>query len=343
MNVMNNLSVIGSVIKKDMKEFLRNKTIIIVIILPLLASLFFLIIEDAGLNKQFNIGIVEESNNFSIYVHENIKNINVIEYESVERASKDIGEKVAGVVHVKGQKEYELYLNAGNTTSYFFLQNQLENIIERYLNIPLQFQLKVNPVNRIEGKLGFLPIWLTITVTMIGVLIISGNLAEEKENKTMDAVYITPASNLLFLTGKILSGVLLSTITALIMLFINGFYRQPLKNIFTVFLAIFLGSLVFNLIGLIIGAKSESQSAARSIGTIIYFPLLFPTLIYNLSDFTEILAKFFPTYYLFQIVNNLLSIDANFELIWYNLSILLVFAVVLASILIYVFKKVYTQ
>jgi len=340
---MNNLSIISSVIKKDMKEFLRNKTIIIVIILPLLASLFFLIIEDAGLNKQFNIGIVEENNSFSNYINENIANINPIRYQKVEEANKEIGKRVAGVVHIQGQKDFELYLNAGNTSSYFFLQNQLENLIERYLNIPLQFNLKVTAVNRIEGKLGFLPIWLTITITMIGVLIISGNLAEEKENKTMDAVYITPASNLLFLTGKILSGVILSTITALIMLFINGFYRQPLKNIITVFIAIFLASLVFNLIGLIIGAKSDSQSAARSIGTIVYFPLLFPTLIYNLSDFTEILAKFFPTYYLFQIVNNLLSIDANFSLIWYNLFILLVFAVILASILFYVFKRVYNR
>jgi ABC-2 type transport system permease protein len=341
---MTNLSIINSVIKKDMKEFLRNKTIIIVILLPLLASLFFLIIEDAGLNKDFNIGVIESSDSqLSAYINENIANINVVEFDNLANARKAVGDTLAGVINIKGSDDFELYLNAANTSSYFFLQNQLENIIQRYLNIPLEYNLQINAVNRIEGKLGFLPIWLTITITMIGVLIISGNLAEEKENKTMDAVYITPASNLLFLIGKILSGVILSTITALIMLFINGFYRQPLSNILTVFLAVFLGSLVFNLIGLIIGTKSESQSAARSVGTIIYFPLLFPTLIYNLSDFTELLAKFFPTYYLFQIVSSLLSIDANYDFIWYNLSILFLFAVVLSGVLFYVFKKVYTR
>lgn len=341
---MTNLSIINSVMKKDMKEFLRNKTIIIVILLPLLASLFFLIIEDAGLNKDFNIGVIESSDSqLSAYINENIANINVVEFDNLDTARRAVGDTLAGVINIKGSDDFELYLNAANTSSYFFLQNQLENVIQRYLNIPLQYNLQVNAVNRIEGKLGFLPIWLTITITMIGVLIISGNLAEEKENKTMDAVYITPASNLLFLIGKILSGVILSTITALIMLFINGFYRQPLSNILTVFLAVFLGSLVFNLIGLIIGTKSESQSAARSVGTIIYFPLLFPTLIYNLSDFTELLAKFFPTYYLFQIVSSLLSIDANYDFIWYNLSILFLFAVVLSGVLFYVFKKVYTR
>ncbi|MFO7816015.1 MAG: ABC transporter permease [Halanaerobiales bacterium] len=339
---MNFLSIIQSVIKKDMKEFIRNKTIIIVILLPLLASLFFLIIEDAGLNKNFNIGIVDEINSgFNNFVTSNIANISVYNYDQVSVAETEIGEDIDGIIHIKDEKDFELYLNAANTNSYFFLQNQLEKIIDNYLGIEPQYELQVNSVNQIEGKLNFLPIWLTITITMIGVLIISGNLAEEKENKTMDAIYITPADNLLFLMGKILSGVILSTITALIMLFINGFYRQPFNNIVMMILAIFLGSLVFNVIGLIIGAKSDSQSSARSIGTMIYFPLLFPTLIYNLSDFTEIIAKFFPTYYLFQIVNNLLSVNINYSMLWYNLSILMIFAVVLSAVLFYVFKRVY--
>ncbi len=339
---MNFLSIIQSVIKKDMKEFFRNKTIIIVILLPLLASLFFLIIEDAGLNKDFNIGLVDEVNSdFKSFVISNIANINIYNYDKVNLAEKEIGDVIDGIIHIKKKDDFELYLNAANTNSYFFLQNQLENIIDKYLGIEPQYKLQVNSVNQIEGKLNFLPIWLTITITMIGVLIISGNLAEEKENKTMDAIYITPANNLLFLIGKILSGVILSTITALIMLFINGFYRQPLKNILLVIITIFLSSLVFNLIGLIIGAKSDSQSSARSMGTIIYFPLLFPTLIYNLSDFTEMIAKFFPTYYLFQIINNLLSVSVNYNQVWYNLSILMIFALVLSSVLFDVFKRVY--
>jgi ABC-2 type transport system permease protein len=339
---MNFLSIIQSVIKKDMKEFFRNKTIIIVILLPLLASLFFLIIEDAGLNKDFNIGLVDDINSdFNSFVTSNIANINIYNYDKVSTAETEIGDQIDGIIHIRGQNDFELYLNAANTNSYFFLQNQLEKIIDKYLGIEPQYKLQVNSVNQIEGKLNFLPIWLTITITMIGVLIISGNLAEEKENKTMDAIYITPANNLLFLIGKILSGVILSTITALIMLFINGFYRQSLQNILLVILAIILSSLVFNVIGLIIGAMSDSQSSARSIGTIIYFPLLFPTLIYNLSDFTEMIAKFFPTYYLFQIINNLLSVSINYNKVWYNLSILMIFGVVLSSVLFYVFKRVY--
>jgi ABC-2 type transport system permease protein len=339
---MNNLNIIKSVISKDMKEFFRNKTIIIVIILPLLASLFFLIIEDAGLNKEFNLGLIDQNNTeFNQYVSNNIANLNLINYNNIESAQKDVGSNIDGIIEINSKENYNIYLDASNTNSYFFLQNQIEQIIDNYLNIKPQYSIQVIPLNQIEGRLNFLPIWLTITITMIGVLIISGNLAEEKENKTMDAVFIAPAYNYLFLIGKILSGVLLSTFTALIMLFINGFYRQPIINILLVFIAIFLSSLVFNVIGLIIGAKSESQSSARSIGTIIYFPLLFPTLIYNLSEITELIAKFFPTYYLFQLINNLLSVDVNYSMIWYNLFILGIFAVVLSSILFYVFRKVY--
>jgi|AntRauTorckE6833_2_1112554.scaffolds.fasta_scaffold00117_8 ABC-2 type transport system permease protein len=339
---MSSFNIIKSVISKDMKEFFRNKTIIIVILLPLLASLFFLIIEDAGLNKEFNLGLVDEINSdFNQFVSNNIANLNLINFSEIENAQKEVGNNIDGIIEIKSGQNFNIYLDASNTNSYFFLQNQIENIIENYLNIEPQYSIQVYALNQIEGRLNFLPIWLTITITMIGVLIISGNLAEEKENKTMDAVYIAPAYNHLFLIGKILSGVTLSTVTALIMLFINGFYRQPITNILLVFIAIFLGSLVFNVIGLIIGAISETQSSARSIGTVIYFPLLFPTLIYNLSEITELIAKFFPTYYLFQVVNNLLSIDVNYSRIWYNLFILGIFAVVLSSVLFYVFRKVY--
>ncbi len=341
---MNNVSVILSVIKKDMQEFFRNKTIVIVILLPLLASLFFLVIEDAGLNKEFKIGLIDQTkSDFKSYVDQNIVNLNTVNFNEIKQAIQSIGSNLDGVIEIEDKNNFKIYLDAANTNSYFFLQNQLEKIIDDYLNIKPEYSLEIIPVNKIEGRLNFLPIWLTVTITMIGVLIISGNLAEEKENKTMDAVYISPVHNLLFLSGKILSGVILSTITALIMLFINGFYKQPLVDIAMVFLVIFISSLIFNVIGLIIGAKSESQSAARSIGTVIYFPLLFPTLIYNLSDFTNLLAKFFPTYYLFQAVNGLLSLDVDYNLIWYNIFILLLFAFFLLFILFYVFRKVYKQ
>ena len=339
---MNNLNIIKSVISKDMKEFFRNKTIIIVILLPLLASLFFLVIEDAGLNKEFNLGLIDQTNSdFNRFVSENIVNLNLTNYNNLKSAQQEVGNNIDGIIEIESKENYNVYLDASNTNSYFFLQNQIKQIIDKYLNIEPQYKIEVYSLNQIEGRLNFLPIWLTITITMIGVLIISGNLAEEKENKTMDAVFIAPAYNYLFLIGKILSGVILSTVTALIMLFINGFYRQPISNILLVFIAIFLSSLVFNVIGLIIGAKSESQSSARSIGTIIYFPLLFPTLIYNLSEITELIAKFFPTYYLFQVINNLLSIDVNYSMIWYNLFILGIFAIVLSIVLFYVFRKVY--
>lgn len=339
---MNYLNIIKAVVKKDMKEFLRNRTIIIVILLPLLASLFFLTIENAGLNKNFNIGIVDQINSdFDSYISQNIANINIDKYEDIEQGKEDIGDNINGLIRIIKEDEYELFLDASNSNLYFFLQNQIEGIIENYLNIKPNYILKVTPINQISGRLNFLPIWITITITMIGVLIISGNLAEEKENKTLDSVYIAPAYNYLFLIGKIFSGVILSTLTAFFMLLINGFYKFPISNILLALFTIVLSSFVFSIIGLIIGIKTDSQSQARSIGTVIYFPLLFPTLIYNLSDITEKIAKVFPTYYPFIIFNNILSINSDYEIIWYNLSILTSFLILFLIILFYFFKRLY--
>jgi ABC-type Na+ efflux pump permease subunit len=99
---MSSFNIIKSVISKDMKEFFRNKTIIIVILLPLLASLFFLIIEDAGLNKEFNLGLVDEINSdFNQFVSNNIANLNLINFSEIENAQKEVGNNIDGIIEIK--------------------------------------------------------------------------------------------------------------------------------------------------------------------------------------------------------------------------------------------------
>jgi len=107
---MNNVSVLFSVIKKDMQEFFRNKTIVIVILLPLLASLFFLVIEDAGLNKEFKIGLIDQQkSDFKSYVDQNIVNLNIINFNEIEQAMQSIGSNLDGVIEIEDQNNFKIF------------------------------------------------------------------------------------------------------------------------------------------------------------------------------------------------------------------------------------------
>ncbi|MFW6389840.1 MAG: ABC transporter permease, partial [Halanaerobiales bacterium] len=159
-------------------------------------------------------------------------------------------------------------------------------------------------------------------------------------NKTLDSLLITPARKSDILLGKTIFGIIFTMITVLLMCFINGIFDIGWNNIFNLIIMIFIGAASFTSVGLLIGAVAESQSSARAIGTILYFPLLFPTLIYNLSDFTRKLARFFPTFYLFRGMEKVLIYRVSLTNLMTEMSILVVFATVFFLLTYIKFKKV---
>ena len=38
-----------------------------------------------------------------------------------------------------------------------------------------------------------LPVWITVTLSMIGVMVVSGMFAEEKDTRTIEAIGVSPA------------------------------------------------------------------------------------------------------------------------------------------------------
>src|SRR5690554_4772731 len=75
-----------SIIFKDLIEALRNKTFLIVILLPLLASLFFSVINNAEMDRIFTVGIIEDDNSsFFEFIEENVGNFIPVSYRDFEQ------------------------------------------------------------------------------------------------------------------------------------------------------------------------------------------------------------------------------------------------------------------
>ncbi|MCG8513341.1 MAG: ABC transporter permease, partial [Halanaerobiales bacterium] len=88
---MTRLKYIYTIIVKDLLESLQNKTILIVIMLPLAASLLFTLIDSSGVDKNFRLGIVEE-NSDSLYnfVEEQVENFIVLDFPLVENGLQQV-------------------------------------------------------------------------------------------------------------------------------------------------------------------------------------------------------------------------------------------------------------
>ncbi|MFP4662007.1 MAG: ABC transporter permease [Halanaerobiales bacterium] len=335
---MERLKRIRAIIEKDFIESFKNRTVLIVILLPVLASLLFAIVDNNEMDRVFNIGIIEvESYSFTEFLND-VDNLKSTPFENEKKGiqSLESGQIDGFIIY---DSEFKVYLDSSQSLTYFFLKDNLEDLIAVYLEEKPDYDLEFIPVNTTISKLSFLPIWITITATMIGVLIISGGFAEEKENKTLYSIIISPASKIDILLGKGIFGVLFTFLTIFIMGLLNGIYMIGFSNIFKLVITIIIASVSFTSIGLLIGSYTDSQSSARSIGTIIYFPLLFPMLIADLSSFTRLFARLFPTYYLHSALEKLLIFQGQVN-ISVDLVFLLGFALVLSTMAFFKFRKV---
>ncbi|MFW5790244.1 MAG: ABC transporter permease [Bacillota bacterium] len=329
---MANLRLIISLIKKDLLYFFRNKTILIVVILPVLASIFFLIIETGLFQIEYDLGLITENNHE--FASSNHQPINFIEYQSSEDARANL-DTLDGFLELKADDQFKLYLNQLDPTEMLIIERYLNEFIISSMDYTMPFELDIELIDNQSPFNDLISLWLAITVAMIGIVVMSGDLAEEKDNKTLEGIYIAPVSNHLFLSSKIISGTILALITAIIILIFNLFIESSLtiSSLLLTIPVLLAGSLIFNIIGIIIGLKSKSQSSARSLATIIYFLVVFPGLLATFSPAFEFIGRITPTYYLIRglQLNNILT----------NLISLLIFTGILLPYLLYSYKEVY--
>ena len=298
-----------NIIKKDSIEAFRNKTILIVFIIPLIASLLFTLIGNST-QKNFNIGLIQDNVNLKNFISNNVSNFNIYSYANTKSGKKAIQEgEISGLIIDKSKNnnpEFKFFVDEQKPNTYMFLKSNIKEMLHYYLNIEPNIQLEVVGMNNSNLDISFIPMWITITMSLIGILVVAGNFAEEKENKTLDALLVTPTKDIHILIGKALFGIVFIFFTVFFMFILNRIEIINFIQSINLFLLILSASICLTAIGLFIGVVSESQTSARSIGTMVYFPILFPTLISDLSSFTERLAHFFPTYYLYSGLNKIL-------------------------------------
>lgn len=324
---------LGAFIKKDLIESTRNRSIFIAVLLPVLASLLFSVLDSVQTPKQFSIGVLDQSDlGFASFVESTALNFEVrIVHDEEEGRDMLAAGILHGLVAVRGGSSFQIFLDSGRPLYFFALKENLTSLIEVYVGAVPAYALEVVAVGEGRVSRSVLPVWITVTMSMIGIMVVSGMFAEEKDSRTLDAIGVSPVGYHELLIGKGVFGVVLSLGTVLIMLLLNGAYNMGPAAWAAVLILILCGSLCFTAMGLLIGVLSKGQSAARSAAAIVYFPLLFPTLISDLSTSTRLLAGLFPTYYLFTGLESILLHGGGLPGIWNEFAVLAGFSVLLLA------------
>jgi len=181
----------------------------------------------------------------------------------------------------------------------------------------------------------FVPGVLGLVLTLTGSLVSSVTLVKEKDSGTLEQLLMTPAASWEILVAKIVPLMIMLNGTVLLALAVSKLiFNMPFRGSFFTYMfvsAIYIFVVIS--IGIILATISKNQRQAILTSFFFNLPLiqlsgaLSP--IESMPDFFRFLTYFNPLRYYIQCIRNILLKGVGLDIIWGDVLILALFAIVL--------------
>ncbi|MHC1604808.1 MAG: ABC transporter permease [Candidatus Methanofastidiosia archaeon] len=191
---------------------------------------------------------------------------------------------------------------------------------------PVTLETKLIGKEGLSLKIRLIPFLLIISA-VIGGLIISASLIEEREKKTLNAVLVTPITPLEVIASKSIFGLFLGLILSALILILNNSFGDPLVLLF-----LFLGTLFTVGLGLIAGVVMDNITDLIARMKIFNLFLQFPAFVILFPQIPQWIGKFFPTYYFVEPIISITQKGAGLSDVWW-MAVVLVLCDILVLIL----------
>jgi len=166
---------------------------------------------------------------------------------------------------------------------------------------------------------------LAVFLIMFETFGLANLIAEELERGTARALLVTPMSPRDLFIGKGIFGVGLAFSEAVLFMgIVGGLNNQPL----IILLALLLGSMMATAIGFFIGSMAKDFMSVLAWGMIILIILSVPAFGVMFPGAVTGWVEYIPSYYLVDMVHRVASFGADWGDVWLNITILLVFSIV---------------
>jgi ABC-2 type transport system permease protein len=204
-------------------------------------------------------------------------------------------------------------------------------------------QMRYNP--ELRSVFMFVPGVITIILMLVSAMMTSISIAREKEMGTMEVLLVSPVKPVQIILGKVLPYVLLSFISAIIIL-VMAFttFQMPIVGNLVLLLAESLLFIVMALsLGIFISTVANSQQTAMLLSM---FALLLPSIllsgfifpIKNMPDVLQYLSHILPPKWFVIIIKNIMIKGNGLENIWKETLIIFGFTVFFIGLSVKKFK-----
>lgn len=208
---------------------------------------------------------------------------------------------------------------------------------------PLRVEIlnAVHPDLATDGQPFTVALTLVIATMLITIIIVPHLVIEEKENKTLDLLLVSPATNNDIVLGKALAGMVYGLTAAAVVLLINP---RMVENWGLVILAVFGGALFAVALGLLLGLIFDNLQNLNLWTGLLFLVLIMPLILVNFSspkwpEFIQVLFTWLPAVAMSQIVRASFSDHIDLGFLWPNLMVLSAFALLLFSLIIFQVRR----
>ena len=316
-------SRILSIVRKDLREFLRDRLWMVLTPLSLIIVVgIFLVLPDE-MSQDLTLGIYPEeaAGTLNMMVQtrrEHLHSIEIVAFESREQLAAAVldpespdsvrsvplgiafPENMLDMKLDGGTEQVDLYLSASVPPA---IARAVESGI-RETGFALQAVLSGrNPLNnlpvtlpdiesRIVGENRLRPM-LVVMILFIEALALAGLVSVEIQHRTVTAVLVTPAAMGDFLAAKCLTGIILAMLQAFVFLFATGPFTV---NMIPVSLLILTGAMMASAVGMLSGAGGRDFLGTMFFGILLLVPMMIPAIASLFPGRPSLLIRLLPSY-----------------------------------------------
>lgn len=305
----------------DLAIAFKNKTIYLVLFIPLFVFLSLKLVDQKdATGRKINIGLIQQER-YSPVIMNSIKaadsSFAISWLSHREEGKRWLKEKKIDGLLMRSEKDpqrvdllvltHTSFQTLALVESFSALQIAGEGDGKNWISeiMPLQD-------SRIQKQT--LPTWVLMLVLLVSFIIIPAQVAEEKEKKLLLGLLQTPMGEFEWLLAKLASGMILIHLAVLFLHLLGNF---DLGNSLGYMAFIAAGSFCFSSFGIFLGFLCRSQASARTLGVIVYLPLLLPSALSDVSQRLSTVAPLLPSYQFYGPINAILlegGSIANFPL-----------------------------
>jgi len=292
----NNLRITWAITRKDIVDGLKNKNVIAVILPALFVVILYRFLPAIMLEEgPPRLWVYDVGNPAMVALLEESPVVNLRVFDSQERMFVALGEAETPELGISLPKGFDQAVETGQELSlqgytlYIFsdeqiaeLQKTIQDELEYLVGKPVTIQIERIQLLPESGGISVLTsLAFTFLILIIGLVSIPYLLLEEKQNKTLDAILVSPATDVNLVMAKALTGVIYILIAfGLSMLLYYGW----IVNWGLILAGVIAGALFAVSVGMVMGIAVDNRQQLTLWAWMIMIPLFLPTMFSLMED-----------------------------------------------------------